>query len=279
MWRPLATVRKFALYKSTVIVALALLGLCSADAPAQNMSYASMKHAVGIDYRGAWVSAPIRSADAAMIREENRSGAILAVYTSVGTDQHVFDDPTLFPKLRHASLCAPSVNRDNLRALSINYPQLRSLTIRQPQPLTGDDAQCIKAFSGLKLLELDCPVSNPTLLKDCLSHELEQVELVGTGIPTAGNSLPASLHLGNLTIMDDILSPKFFPNLDAPNLRHVWLVSTHLEPDSLKELNKFKRLTEIDLSGSPVRPEQYKALSDLKAKVIDNDGRYLRISR
>jgi len=217
-----------------------------------------------------WVDKPIGKEVRAEIQEEG----VRSVFTSKAADEHVFDDPKLFPKLWHASLCLEERNLGNLQGLAANYPKLGSLTIRQSSPLSLKASAFLGKLAHLRALELCCRVENPALLQDSLSPEIEQLEIVNSNLAEQDKLTITLPRLRELTIENGKLSPSFLKNLDAPKLDRLCLFGVNLESAGLMELKRFSHLRQLNLAGSTLNNVDYADLRSLgRITIIDPANR------
>jgi hypothetical protein len=135
---------------------------------------------VGIDFRGAWIHEPLGLSEAAMVRKYPKT---TTAFVMKSADEHIFDDPKLFPGLRNVALEVGCRNVANLKALSTNYAQLRCLTIRQSEPLSDEAVSCLAKFTNLALR--------------CLVRfkKLSALKLAGSSLPIGEYAFVSSLPL------------------------------------------------------------------------------------
>lgn len=228
---------------------------------------------VGVDYRGAWVDKHIGAQECSQIRGDKEG--IEAVYTLRGSNGHIFDDPTLFPALKHASLCITEHNAENLKSLAANYPQIESLTIHQPIFLRKEAIECFRAFRKLKLLEMDCKLAVPDDLLGLLPPTIEQLEMVNSNALQSAVSLELP-HLKELRIAQSKLHQDFFNRLEAPKLKRIIIHSVQLESRTLSPLSKFRNLREVNVAGSKLSKADIDAISALKVRLVTPENELAR---
>jgi hypothetical protein len=228
---------------------------------------------VGVDYRGAWVDKHIGAKEDTQIREDDEG--IQAVYTFRGSDGHIFDDPTLFRALKHASLCVTEHNAENLNSLAANYPNIESLTLRQPIMLRKEEIAVFKSFRKLRLLELDCTVASPGDLLNILTPTIEQIELVNSNAFECTTPLRLP-QLTELRVMHSKLHKDFLKELEAPKLKRIFIHSVQLEPNTLSSLSKFRNLREVNVAGSILSKADIDTITALKVRLVTPENELVR---
>lgn len=228
---------------------------------------------VGVDYRGAWVDKQIGTKEETQIREDDEG--IQAVYTLRGSDAHIFDNPTLFRALRHASLCIPENNSGNLKSLAANYPNIESLTLRQPIMLSKEEIAVFKSFRKLRLLELDCTVASPDELLNILPPTIEQIELLNSNAFEC--TMPLKLpQLTELRVVQSKLHQDFLKELEAPRLKRIIIHSVKLEPNTLSPLSRFITLREVNVAGSKLTKTDIDNITALKVRLVTPENELVR---
>jgi hypothetical protein len=264
-------------------------------------SWTAASAQVGIDFRGAWINGPLGSSETAMVAKYPN---ITTAFVMKSADDHVFDEPKLFPKLRNVALEVGSRNVANLKALSINHPQLRCITIRQSEPLSDEAVSCLAKFTSLKSLELACPVATPSRLLRSLPSTLEQLEFRDSNLVReiqtsksleavpkvlkTDNRVLAQLAIANgeteaahdsrfpclreITIERGSLGRDLLQLLYSPELRSLCLYGVNIEDGALRSLVRFKKLSSLNLAGTSLPEGEYAFVRSLPLRIVNSDN-------
>lgn len=194
------------------------------------------------------VSAPLTNEKRTELRKEKVTN--LTIRT--GAESDLLSEKTVFSHVNEIHLNDENNNLNHLKYVARYHP--KALSISQTLPLSDDGVRCLK---GLKIerLNLDCAVESSELLKECLSRSIKDLELKG---PVC---LPKFYGLDRLCLRETRIDAEFLRNLDSNIASRLDFDFSDLAPGSLSELNRFKKLRDLQL---------------LNTNMDENDLQYVR---